>query len=257
MENKRNRMRRLLAFLSDLMVFCIPCVLIRFVLQLPFLSSFFIFIVVIAVIALIVTFVLRDYLFVGRSIGKRIFKLRVVDVDTLSEPSAKQLIIKNLFFFLYLFDGLFLIFSGRSLGERATRTIVLSEQQLSCIDSVDSAPIEIPTKRRVVSAITTVLCISIPIFLIFFTALNAVKKQENYQIAHSYLTNSNSYAKMQVDESQITLTGYSSNTRIDHNGDTVSTMVTFNFLVRGQQFRVVCHQNGDVWYVCDDCTDFQ
>ena len=161
---------------------------------------------------------------------------------------------QNLFLFLNVFDGLFLIASGRSLGERATHTTVLREQ-FADFDSSDE--LEASAKKRVVLAVTVVLCISIPMFLIISTALNAVKKQDNYQIARSYLMNSNAYAEMQADESQITLTGYSSSTNVDNIGTDASTVVTFSFLVQGRQYQVVCHQNGDMWYVCSDCTTFQ
>lgn len=263
MENKGNRARRLLALQIDLMFLFFLCAPYAVILRITFLGSIYILFASIATVACFVTFILRDYLFNGRSIGKRILKLKVVDADTLSEPSAKQLIVKNLFLFLYIFDGLFLIASGRSLGERATRTIVLREQQLPCTDPL-SDPVQSAsqkqgtgTKKRIVVAVTTVLCISIPMFLIISTALNAVKKQENYQIAHSYLVDSNAYAEMQVEDSQITLTGYSSGPRVDNDGDTTSTVVTFTFLVRGQQYQVVCHQDGEMWYVCNDCTDFR
>lgn len=254
MENKSNRTRRLLAFLTDFMVGYIPCVLATVALRLPFLGSISLLIVLIVVITFFVTFLLRDYLFNGRSIGKRIFKLRVVDADTLSTPTSKQLIVKNLFLFLNVFDGLFLIASGRSLGERATHTTVLREQ-LADFDS--SNELEASAKKRVVVTVTVVLCISIPMFLIISTALNAVKKQENYQIARSYLMNSNAYAEMQADESQITLTGYSSSTNVDNIGTDASTVVTFSFLVQGRQYQVVCHQDGDMWYVCGECTTFR
>jgi uncharacterized RDD family membrane protein YckC len=263
MESKSNRMRRLLAFLIDLMLSYLPCVLSTAILQFSFLGNVAILIILIAVVTFFVTFILRDYLFNGRSIGKRIFKLKIVDADTRSKPAAKQLVVKNLFLFLYLFDGLFLIASGRSLGERATRTIVLHEQQLPCSDPLlDSVQLvsqkkETTTKKRLIVAATTVLCVSIPMFLIISTALDAAKEQENYQIAYSYLVDSDAYAEMQVDESQITLTGYSSSTRIDNDGDTTSTVVTFTFLVRGQQYQVVCHQDGEMWYACNDCTEFQ
>ena len=258
MKNKNNRLRRLLAFLIDFMASYIPCVLSTFVLRLPFLGSISILIILIAVVSFFVTFLLRDYLFDGRSIGKRIFKLSVVDAGARSKPSPKQLILKNLFLFLYPIDGLFLIISGRSLGERATHTTVLREQQLSCADSSNgSTQLELSSKKRVVVAVTAILCISIPMSLIIATALNAVKKQENYQIAHSYLVNSNAYAEIQADESQITLTGYSSSTKIDNCGDTTSTVVTFTFLMQGQQYHVVCHQDDDTWYVCSYCTAFQ
>ncbi len=253
MENKSNRTRRVLAFLTDFMVGYIPYVLATFVLWLPVPGNIALLIVLIVMIAFFVTFLLRDYLFNGRSIGKRIFKLRVVDADTLSTPSSKQLIVKNLFLFLYIFDGLFLIASGRTLSERIVRTIVTREQAAN-LDSHDE--LKGIAKKRVVVAVAVVLCISIFMFLLISTILNAVKKQENYQIACSYLINSNAYAEIQADESQITLIGYSSSTNVD-NSDAASTEVIFSFLVQGRQYQVVCHQNGDMWYVCGDCTTFR
>ena len=87
--------------------------------------------------------------------------------------------------------------------------------------------------------------------------LDAAKKQENYQIAYSYLVDSDAFAEMQADESQITLTGYSAETRIGNDEDSPSAVVTFTFVVRGQQYRVVCHKDGEMWYVCNDCTAFR
>ena len=258
MEQKTYRARRLVAFLIDLMIIYLPCALSTAILEFSVLGSGSILFILIAVFAFFVIFTLRDYLFHGHSIGKRILKLKVVDADTLSEPSGKQLIVKSLFFFLCPFDNLFLIVSGRSLGERASSTIVLHERQLPCTDSSDGpAHPKVSAKKRIAVAVTAVLCISIFMFSFITTALNAVKKQENYQIAYAYLINSNAYAKLGADESQITLTGYSSKTQIDSNGDAASTAVTFSFLIRGQQHQVVCHQDNHIWYVCSDCTNFQ
>ena len=258
MENKSNRARRLFAFLIDFTFLYISSIVSTVVLQLPLSGYFSMFVVSIVVIASFVVFLLRDYLFNGRSIGKRILKLRVVDADTLSAPSSKQLIVRNLFFFLYPVDCLSLISSGKSLGEKATCTVVLHEQQFLSADSPEiSRQSGTSVKKRINVAATVVLCISIPLFLIISFALDAVKKQENYQIAHAYLVGSKVYAEMQVDESQIALVGHSLSTKIDSDGDTASTVATFTFLIRGQQYQVVCHQNRDIWYVCNDCTDFQ
>lgn len=254
MEKNRNRMRRLLAFLIDSMISYIPVLPFHFGLQLPFSGKISTLILTVIAISFFVTLFLRDYLFNGRSIGKRLFKLRVVDADTLTTPSSKQLIVKNLFLFLSFFDWPVLIASGRSLGERATCTVVLHETVIPCSDPVQR---ETSVKKRISVAVTAILCISIFMFLTVSSALEAVKQQEDYQIAYSYLINSNAYSEMQADESQINLTGHSSSARIDSNCDTVSGAVSFSFLVRGQQYQVVCHQNGDMWYVCSDCTHFQ
>ena len=47
-------------------------------------------------------FVARDHIFKGESLGKKIFKLTVLDKNTLSTPTKKQLILKNVFLFIYL-----------------------------------------------------------------------------------------------------------------------------------------------------------
>jgi uncharacterized protein YxeA len=201
---------------------------------------------------------MRDYLFDGASIGKRIMKLRVVDAYTLSKPSAEQLIYRGLFLFLYLLDGLFLMVSGRSLGERATHTVVLQERQLASAVPYDRpTPSRKTTKKRICKVIAIVLGIFITMFLIISIALNAVKKQENYQIAYAYLTSSDAYVEIQADESQIKLTGYSSSTKLDGSGNPESTVATFTFFVQGRQYQVVCHKDGDTWYVCNECTAFQ
>lgn len=258
MENKSNRARRLFAFLIDFIFLYIPCIISTVVLQLPLSGYFSMLVVSIMVIASFVVFLLRDYLFNGRSIGKRILKLRVVDADTLSAPSAKQLIVRNLFFFLYPVDCLSLISSGKSLGEKATCTAVLHEQQFLSADSPEiSRQSGTSVKKRINVAATVVLCISIPMFLIISISLYTVKKQENYQVAHSYLTSSDAYSELQVDESKVALIGHSFNTRIAANGDTEDTVAAFTFLIQGKQYQVVCHQDGNMWYVCNDCTDFQ
>ena len=123
------RGRRFLAYLVDFLLFLPLSALSSFILQLPLPSGIFVFLAVFLVASLFTFFVLRDYLFKGSSIGKRIFKLAVVDARTFSEPSGKQLIVKGLFsLFLIPVDALFLIFSSRSLGERATDTRVMPLQ---------------------------------------------------------------------------------------------------------------------------------
>ena len=62
-----------------------------------------------AIILAFVAFVLRDVIFKGRSIGKRIFGLYVLDKNTNEPASIKQRIIRNLFFFIYPVDGIILL----------------------------------------------------------------------------------------------------------------------------------------------------
>ena len=72
-----------------------------------------------------VTFVFRDVIFKGRSIGKRIFGLYVLDKNTNEPASIKQRIIRNLFFFIYPIDGIILLATKESIGDKAVNTIVV------------------------------------------------------------------------------------------------------------------------------------
>ena len=88
-------------------------------------SMGFILIFMILVFLYPVTFVFRDVIFKGRSIGKRIFGLYVLDKNTNEPASIKQRIIRNLFFFIYPIDGIILLATKESIGDKAVNTIVV------------------------------------------------------------------------------------------------------------------------------------
>ena len=73
------------------------------------------------------SFILRDVIFNGRSIAKRIFKLHVIDNATGELPKKSILAIRNLFFFVYPIDAITLIVSGKSIGDIATNTTVVKK----------------------------------------------------------------------------------------------------------------------------------
>ena len=70
--------------------------------------------------------VLRDVIFNGQSIGKRIFKLHIID-ETNKLPSKRILIIRNIFFFVYPVDAILLLATNQSIGDMATRTTVVNK----------------------------------------------------------------------------------------------------------------------------------
>lgn len=74
-----------------------------------------------------VTFVFRDVIFKGRSIGKRIFGLHVLDKDTKEHASVKQRIIRNFFFVILVIDGIVLISTKESIGDKIVNTIVVKK----------------------------------------------------------------------------------------------------------------------------------
>ena len=80
-----------------------------------------------------VMFVLRDVIFKGRSLGKRIFGLYVYDKNSLEKASAKQCFLRNIFFIIYAIDGIILIATGKTVGDRVAGTMVMTKKPLNHI----------------------------------------------------------------------------------------------------------------------------
>lgn len=244
------RLRRIIAFWLDILIGYVPIFLYLIIIQIPLPNAISISLGVLVGIGFFVFFFLRDYLFRGRSLGKRLCKLAVVDADTHREPSGKKLILKNLCFFLLFLDALLLLFSGRSLGERVSNTTVIDT----------SSPAEnqgIVSKQRIKVFLITLLCVAIPMSFLVGIPLSNVKQQKNYSVAYAYLVESDAFAAAQADESQIVLTGYGSGTIVNEDCEVTSPVDMFAFFVQGKPYKVVCHKAGDTWYVCNDCTDFR
>lgn len=250
---KTYRAKRVLAFLIDMMILHGTCLLALGILRLAFLGKLAVILFAAVAMPAIACFLLRDYLFFGRSLGKRMLKLRVVDGQTLGLPTSKQLIVKDLGLFMSGIDLAFLLATGKSLGERISLTAVVGEEMLPPA-AVASKP---PIKKRLVKVAVISACVGLTFSFIIFFALEGVKQGEDYQVAHAYLLQSDAVREMGVPESQIILTGYSSGKRMNDDCRDTSRVVAFTFLVQGRQFRVVCHGQGDQLTVCPDCTQFQ
>lgn len=74
-------------------------------------------------------FVLRDVIFKGRSIAKRMLGLRIVDVHTNASPSKSKLILRNLFFVLYPIEAILLLVTDQTLGDMASKTTVVTSRE--------------------------------------------------------------------------------------------------------------------------------
>ena len=70
---------------------------------------------------------LRDVIFGGRSVGKRIFGLHVIDLCSSAAATNDKKILRNLFFFLYLVDVFVLLATGQTIGDRIAGTLVVME----------------------------------------------------------------------------------------------------------------------------------
>ena len=188
-------------------------------------------------------FLCRDWLLGGRSVGKRILGLPVMDRQTGAPLTGGKLVLRNLFLFIYPVDGGFLLFSGRSLGERATDTAVARARQ-RC--EVRAKPFLIVT--------AIVLAISLPISGLVHFLMNYLQDTESYQVCRSYLVQSEAFAAQGADEADIAMNGFSRRTELLPEGP--ETICTYTFRVQGTTYTVTCHPSGESWAVCTECTQF-
>ena len=65
-------------------------------------------------------------IFKDRSLGKRIFELNIYDQRTRMPASVKQRIKRNIFIMIYPIDGIVLLATGTSIGDRVANTVVAS-----------------------------------------------------------------------------------------------------------------------------------
>ena len=128
--NNNVRFRRIIAWIIDWNLSGLPCLIYTTifmdVFKRPSIQSMgYILIFMLLVFLYPLIFVFRDVIFKGRSIGKRIFGLYVLDKNTNESASIKQRIIRNLFFFIYPIDGIILLATKESIGDKAVNTIVV------------------------------------------------------------------------------------------------------------------------------------
>ena len=123
------KLKRILAWIIDWNISGIPALLyalfFRKVVEIQGINAIGVLLFVFFVLSFPAIFVFRDVIFKGQSIAKRIFKLRVIDIETNDLPSNQKLIIRNLFFFIYPVEFIMLLASNKSLGDMATNTTII------------------------------------------------------------------------------------------------------------------------------------
>lgn len=260
------RIKRILALVIDWnicffpLVFLAPLVysLIGQQSTIAILSSFLIMISPFALV------VLRDVIIKGCSLGKRIMCLRVYDKETMRQASRKQCFLRNIFLFIYPIDGIILLATGYSVGDRAAGTVVgyrdVTKNKLpkDIRDSKNTAPVPKEKKRKTaVKVVAIVICGMIAFVGLIQLALVAAKDSEEYKIAYQYLLTSDAYRTLHVDESKIRMNQYLLSFCSSDDGERTSQTVEIGFLVDFRRFTVVCHKENGLWQVCEECTLFE
>lgn len=241
------RFKRLIAFVIDWNITLFPFVFILsfltiFLQQQSAMNPFIVLLCFLAIIFAFGTFILRDVIFKGRSLGKRIFNLYVYDRKSLEQANVRQRCLRNIFFFLYFVDGILLLVTGKTLGDRVAGTLVTSKQGLELyvneIQDSASAPKQKKAKKVVLVIAIIVACLAIFVGLIQIV-LNAQKDTEEYKVAYSYFVESHAFKELNVDESKIRFNKYSLQTYTSANSNSVSQTVKIGFIVNFKSFEVV------------------
>ncbi len=221
-----------------------------------------------------VLFILRDFLLCGRSIGKRICGLVVLNKQTGCNAMRYQLILRSLLFFLVYIDGVVMIASGRSIGDQLANTVVVSKKDIE--NTTKTEPLEemvntinqYPTKQTenarknkrtaIILICAGAVALAILIGGIFAITLGVLKNEtetDEYKMAYSYLIESDELERLGVDPDKIRLNSVDS--VVTTSSGIKRIKKTYGFSTGGlRKVYVVCHDDGDGWYVCADCTGF-
>ena len=126
------RFKRCAAWFTDWLLSCFPCllftVLFRSFFERPSFSDGILWLFVLLVLWIPLSFIFRDVIWKGRSVGKRLFFLQVLDARTHEPASNKQKTLRKVFFFLYPIDFFILLSSYRTIGDQIAHTIVVVEK---------------------------------------------------------------------------------------------------------------------------------
>jgi len=223
-----------------------------------------------------VCIVLRDLIFGGRSLGKRIMGLIVLDKRTGEAPKKSSLFLRGIFLFLVHAELVIMLITGLTLGDRMAHTIVVRKKDLDLTQKSISpetnteminrfASDEKARKRSNMKKSILWICIIVAAFILFVgfilisvnTMLNNTKETEEYKLAYSYVIESEKFDELGIAEEQLEFTSYSISSY--PNGDKgtqrdarISFRISF-----GHEITVILHDEGDGWFVCRECTEFE
>ena len=232
------------------------------------------FIVFVLILSFPVCFVLRDLIFGGRSLGKRILRLTILDKQTGKPPKKILLFTRNLFLFIVHIDVILMLITGLTIGDYASHTVVVRKSDLSTSASSDYtvsneainqyASKQISkhkaNKKQTIILISVIALVAILFFVFVFIltqgSLNKAKETEEYKLAYSYVINSEWFNEAELDEDKLKFNSYSISSYSDENGIHKDAKITFKVSF-WQDITVILHDNGNGWYVCLECTRFK
>ena len=214
---------------------------------------------------------LRDLICKGRSVGKRIMGLTVIDKDSGKAATKRQLVLRNSFLFLYNFDILFILVRGTSIGDGVAKTLVVCQKQKEKFDEqirnneseemtyINKSPKS--AKKMTAIIIAVVLCFTVIFGGVVFAAVKGFEKlsetisglgeSEEYLLAVDYLTETGKLEKLEVEKEDVIMKSFHKSTDLTKD----ITRAEFEFVADGYGMMVVCYKENEKWYVCEACSD--
>ncbi len=208
-------------------------------------------------------FILRDFICKGKSLGKRLMGLIVIDNCTGDVAAKRQLAIRGLLHFIsfmQLIDGAIMLSKGVSLGDHIAQTLVVSEKEwkehkANPFEEVSKSSKAINKARIVVALICVgVVCASFFASMnIFFTnaILNSMKNTAQYTSAYNYIITSGIKKELSASTEDIKLKTFS----INSSGSGETGTSTFGFNIKGKRITIISHLDRARWVVCEKCTN--
>ncbi len=261
------RIKRIVAFFLDwnlaglpLISFCVGVIWRCFLSGNPEDSEIYIYatLMMIGMLLWHTGFILRDLICKGRSVGKRIMGLTVIDEKSGEAASKKQLAFRNIFFLFQLqeIDGIIMLVRGMSIGDSVAQTLVVSKKQwlekgenlsgeLGHINSYSN-----PKKdaKKMLMVVAALVAFNLIIVSPFFGMFLKFKNDGAYTGAREYVVQSSKFKALNIDEDNIDWKSMS----LDEGNRRVVI-----FEVEGEEYKVVCHKENDNWYACDKCSNFR
>ncbi|MBQ2779970.1 MAG: helix-turn-helix domain-containing protein [Clostridia bacterium] len=212
-----------------------------------------------------VCFILRDVIGGGRSVGKRITRLMILDKRTAKPAKMGKCILRNLLLPIAQADAIVLLASGATVGDRLAQTVVVPtklperddcDEPIADVDETKSdTPPETSKGKRIALIIVSAAVVTFGLMLSFVMYVrSAIKAKEEYRVAYQYFVESETFAQLRAEESEIRMWEYTSYISNAEEGCARGKTAKVSFSVDFETYEIVCHEVNGVWEVCADCT---
>lgn len=122
--------------------------------------------------------------------------------------------------------------------------------------------IKIPrlSKKAVIAIIAAslafILILISSIFGIILGVLESTKSTEEYKLAYEYIIQSEKFEELGLSEDDLKFNSYSRVSPTNADGNKTTTVELGFRIGGGRSIYVICHDDGEGWYVCEECTKF-